>query len=134
MFAAAAADTHYDSVRFGAQITPLRTRGPLRTFVVGKPRGIGNEYICAEAVLESLVHAGLLDPETTRPSATYPRDMFFDRSPNLYVNRHPPLAGGWEVPALWTPVVGWTAKGKDRPPVGEPVTPEVPAEGGRGRR
>ncbi len=83
------------------QMTPIRTRGPLRTVFVGKSNGKRDHYTCAEATLEALVRAGAVDKETARPSATYPRDMFYDRSSNLYINRHPPLACDWEVPALW---------------------------------
>jgi hypothetical protein len=91
----------YGVVRLLLQMTVFRNRGPLRTWLLGKPRGLRNAYICSEVVLEGLVVAGLLDEETTRPSATFPRDLFFDRSPNLYVSRHPPLKCDWEAPALW---------------------------------
>jgi hypothetical protein len=91
----------YGVVRLLAQLTPFRSRGPIRTYFLGKPKGIRSSYICSEAVLEGLVMAGLLDAETTRPSATYPRDMFFDESLNLYINEHLPLAYDWNIPALW---------------------------------
>ncbi len=87
--------------RLAIQITIFRTRGPLRTFFVGRPHGNRNSYFCSELVTESLVAAGLLDPETARPSATYPRDLFFDRSINLYINRHLKLAPDWDPPARW---------------------------------
>lgn len=92
--------------RFMLQITPLRSRGPLRTFVVGRPKRPGmipfRDYFCSEVVLEALVFAGVLPRDTTRPAATYPEDMFFDHSRNRYLDRHPPLGnGGWEVPRLW---------------------------------
>jgi hypothetical protein len=113
-FALLATGHRYDICGFARQLTPFRSRGPIRTYFMGKPRGPGQKYFCAEAVLEGLVHACVLDSETTRPSATYPRDMFFDESPNLYISKHPPLACGWEKPALWTPCVGSTASGKER--------------------
>lgn len=91
----------YGVVRLLAQLTPFRTRGPIRTYFMGKPRGIRDSYICSEAVLEGLVLAGVLDAETTRPSATYPKDMFFDESLNPYIDKHLPLACGWHVPSLW---------------------------------
>lgn len=91
----------YGVVRLLGQLTPFRSRGPCRTEFIGKPRGIRSSYICSEAVLEGLVMARLLDFETTRPAATYPRDMFFDESPNRYISAHLPLAFDWEVPALW---------------------------------
>lgn len=113
-FALAAADRPYATFRVALQTTPLRTRGPLRTFVFGRPRGPGRRYQCAEAVVEALVYAGVRDPRTARPSATYPQDLFYDRSWNPYLDRHPPLGDGWEPPALWTPVLGWALKGRTR--------------------
>ncbi|MCI0702192.1 MAG: hypothetical protein L0241_14000 [Planctomycetia bacterium] len=114
-FALHAADTPYATWRFIAQGTYLNTRGPIRTRFVGRPQGIRGRYICGELVVESVVYAGLIDPRTARPSATYPQDLFYDRSRNPYVDRHPPLAGGWTPSAQWTPVVGWSVKGKEVP-------------------
>lgn len=89
--------------RLAGQLTPFRSRGPLRTAFVGKPQGLERRgYFCSELVCEACVYAGLLDPETTRPSATYPRDLFMDRSPNFYLNRHLKLAPAWDPPARWT--------------------------------
>lgn len=92
----------YAVVRLLAQLTPLKARGILRTNYLGKPKGIRRAYFCSEILLEALVYAGLLDAETVRPSATYPRELFFDRSPIPHIRRHPPLACDYEVPALWT--------------------------------
>jgi hypothetical protein len=85
------------------QVTPLRARGPLRTWVVGKPQG-GDQrsYYCTELVLEALLDIGVLDPATTRPSATYPRDLFFGDSPNPYLHRHLTINCGWHPPQRWT--------------------------------
>ena len=91
----------YAVLRLLMQITPFRSRGPIRTYLFGKPRGIRSSYICSEAVLESLVYADLLEAETTRPSATYPEDMFFDHSTNKYINENLHLQDQWEKPALW---------------------------------
>jgi hypothetical protein len=101
-FALVARDRPYALARFAGQLTPLRSRGPVKTWFVGKPKGIGGRYQCAEGVLEALVYAGLLPAETTRPAATYPRDLFFDSSPNLYIHKHPPLAARWEPPARYS--------------------------------
>jgi hypothetical protein len=85
------------------QMTPFRTRGPLRTFFMGKPHGLKRKaYFCSESVLEACVYAGLLDPTNVRPSATYPRDMFFDHSMNLFLNKYFKLAPYWVPPQLWT--------------------------------
>lgn len=89
--------------RLGGQLTPLRTRGPLRTCFLGKPCGDRRAYFCSELVTESLVAAGAVDRETARPAATYPHDLFFDQSYNLYINQHPPLACDWYPPARWVP-------------------------------
>lgn len=88
--------------RLGAQLTIFRHRGPLRTYFVGKPRGDRASYFCSELVCEACVAAGLLDPERTRPSATYPRDLFFGRSLNPYINTHLDVNAFWCPPARWT--------------------------------
>ena len=88
--------------RFMAQISPFRTRGPIRTEFIGQPHGVRNGYFCSELVVETCVAAGLLDAKTARPSATYPRDLFYDHSANPYLNRHLNLSSCWHVPALWT--------------------------------
>ena len=49
-----------------------------------------------------LVAAGLLDPERTRPSATYPCDLFFGRSYNPFIDKHLDVNAGWHPPARWT--------------------------------
>lgn len=114
-FAAAAADTPYATKRFMLQVTPFRSRGPLRTLVIGKPHGLREKMMCGEAIVEALVYAGVIDGRTARPAATYPQDLFYDESRNHYLDRHPPLAGGWGAPSLWTPLVGVAAKGSERP-------------------
>jgi hypothetical protein len=105
-FALAANGKAFSIRRLAGQLTPLRTRGPIRTAFVGKPHGLDREaYYCSELVSEACVYAGLLDAETTRPSATYPRDLFMDHSPNCYLNKHLKLAPAWDPPARWT---SWT--------------------------
>ncbi len=89
--------------RLGLQLTPFRPRGPLRTRFVGKPHGgCLRTYFCSELVCEACVAAGLLDPERTRPSATYPRDLFYGRSFNPFINHHLDINAGWYPPARWT--------------------------------
>jgi hypothetical protein len=87
--------------RLGIQLTPFRDRGPFRTEHMGKPHGHRKSYYCSELVLECCVAAGLVDPETTRPSATYPHELFFDQSYNRYLRNHLPLIHDWEPPARW---------------------------------
>jgi hypothetical protein len=89
--------------RLGLQLTPFRPRGPLRTRFVGKPHGgCQRTYFCSELVCEACVAAGLLDPERTRPSATYPHDLFYGRSFNLFINHHLDINADWYPPARWT--------------------------------
>ena len=87
--------------RLALQLTPFRTRGPIRTAYVGKPHGSRWSYFCSELVVEACVAAGLLDAATARPSATYPRDLFLDRSLNPYLNQHLQLVPCWDPPARW---------------------------------
>jgi len=106
-FSQAVEGNRYPVLRLLAQMTPLRARGPIRTIFFGKPHGIKNRYICAEATLEGLVYAGLLPHATTRPAATFPRDMFLDTSRNPYIDRHGKLEPhGWEAPRLWVKFPG----------------------------
>lgn len=87
--------------RILGQLTPLRSRGPIRTKYVGKPNGSRDSYFCSELVMESLVAAGLFDACKARPAATYPRDLFFDSSNNPYLNETLKLGDCWEPPARW---------------------------------
>jgi hypothetical protein len=102
-FALAVNERDFSLGRLALQITPFRARGPLRTAFLGKPYGLDREaYYCAELVCEACVYAGIMDAQTTRPSATYPRDLFMDHSLNPYLNRHFKLAPAWDPPARWT--------------------------------
>jgi hypothetical protein len=90
-------------LRLWGQVTPFRSRGPLRTFCVGGPHGPDRcSYYCAELVVEALVYAGTLNPDDTRPSATYPSDFFYDHSVNLFLKKHFKLAPCWGVPSRWS--------------------------------
>jgi hypothetical protein len=89
--------------RLGLQLTPFRSRGPLRTYFVGKPHGGGRRsYFCSELVCEACVAAGLLDPERTRPSATFPHDLYYGRSYNPFIDSHLDVNAGWFPPARWS--------------------------------
>jgi hypothetical protein len=101
-FALAAEGKRFALIRLGGQLTLLRSRGPLRTYFVGGPRGDRSTYYCSELVMEACVAAGLLDPCRTRPSATYPRDLFYGRSLNLFIDTHLDVNAGWHPPARWT--------------------------------
>jgi hypothetical protein len=88
--------------RLGLQLTPFRSRGPLRTYVMGKSNPNRISYYCSELVVEAMVAAGLLDRDIARPSATYPHDLFFEHSFNIYIERHYHLGDCWCPPARWT--------------------------------
>jgi hypothetical protein len=100
-FADAVEGRRFASFRLFLQVTPFRTRGPLRTRFVGGPHGLRDSYYCSELVAEACVAAGLLDARTTRPSATYPRDLFFGHSVNPWIDKHLDMSE-WEPPARWT--------------------------------
>src|SRR6267142_5741296 len=78
-WAAAQNGKWFAALRLVGQLTPFRARGQWRSRYLGKPHGPRNSYFCSELVLESCVAAGLLDRERTRPTCTYPRDLFFGR-------------------------------------------------------
>jgi hypothetical protein len=102
-FAVAQDGKRFALIRLAGQLTLLRCRGPLRTYLLGKPNGHRDAYFCSELVTEACVYAGLIDPANARPAATYPCDLFFDRSNNLFLHRHFKLAPCWDPPARWTP-------------------------------
>jgi hypothetical protein len=102
-FAMAVNERDFAIWRLAEQLTPFRSRGPVKTAFLGKPHGLDREsYYCSELVTEACVYAGLMSAETTRPSATYPRDLYLDRSINPYINKHLKLAPCWDPPARWT--------------------------------
>jgi hypothetical protein len=88
--------------RVVGQLTPFRSRGPIRTEYACGPRGDRAAWFCAELLTEALAASGLIDAATARPAATYPRDLFCDSSPDWWLNRHLNLSCGWHPPARWT--------------------------------
>jgi hypothetical protein len=124
-FAVAVEGRYYSVGKLLKQSTPFRHRGPLRTEYFGKPRavsfsadgsteGVKRTYFCSELVLEALVAARAVDPTTIRPSATYPRDLFFERSINRYLDEHLRLCD-WDPPARWTRCPGTEPILRSRP-------------------
>jgi hypothetical protein len=106
-FAAAQEDKPFALARWFGQLTPLRTRGPIKTWFVGRPHGDRPRWFCSELVMECCAAAGIIDWATARPSATYPSDLFWGRSYNLYLNCHlADLDVGWYPPARWLPSRG----------------------------
>lgn len=103
-FCTAQVGKKFATMRVLGQLTPFRSRGTCRTDHRGEPRGDRDRWFCAELVVEALVAAGLLDAATARPSATYPRDLFYDSSPDPWLDQHLNLSGGWHPPSLWTSV------------------------------
>ena len=101
-FAMAQEGKRFALIRLAGQLTLLRSRGPIRTHFVGTPRGDKGSYFCSELVCESCVAAGLLDPERTRPSATYPHDLFYGKSFNPFINKNLDVNCHWHPPARGT--------------------------------
>lgn len=115
-FAMMADGKEYNLRQFAMQLTFFRSRNPIVTRFAGKPIGPGQEYMCVQIVIEALIYAGVVDARTARPAATYAQDLFYDRSRNPYIDRHPPLAcRGWCEPQLWTPIPGMAVRGHNRP-------------------
>jgi hypothetical protein len=83
------------------QLTPLRLRTGFKIWFVGHPQGHRRDWFCSELVVECCVAAGIMDRETSRPTATYPRDFFLDRSENRYLRRYLDMESGWYPPARW---------------------------------
>jgi hypothetical protein len=101
-FALAQEGKRFAVVRMFQQVGPVKTRGVLRTPFIGRPHGPDRaSYYCSELVVEACVAAGLMDPETARPSATYPRDLFDGRSSNPYLNHHLNMEPTWFPPQRW---------------------------------
>jgi len=104
-FACAQEGKPFALARWFGQLTPLRARGPIKTWFVGEPRGDRPRWFCSELVMECCVAAGIIDRATARPSATYPSDLFWGHSYNLYLNGHLDLERGWYPPARWLPAL-----------------------------
>ena len=104
-FAVKQEDKPFARLRLYRQITPIRSRGPLRTEFIGGPHGADRvSYFCSEMCAEALVYAGLIAPGDARPAATYPHELFFDDSRVPFLNRHFKLGpAGWNPPARWRP-------------------------------
>lgn len=88
--------------RIMMQVTPFRSRSHLRFTSMGGPHGERRRYFCSELACETLLAAGLLDPSKTRPSATYPGDLFFGTSGNAFINENLEINENWEPPARWS--------------------------------
>jgi hypothetical protein len=85
-------------------MTPIRAKGPLRTAWIGGTDLNQIGFFCSEMVTTSLAAAGVIDSELARPSATFPRDLFFGTSLNYFVARGlKPLNDDWDPPARWVP-------------------------------
>jgi hypothetical protein len=100
-FAVAQDGKPFALIRLGGQLTPFRSRGPIRTYFVGGPHGERRNYFCSELVLEACVAACLLNPARTRPAATYPRDIFFGDSLNPFLHKNLDINAYWHPPARW---------------------------------
>jgi hypothetical protein len=110
------------------QMSPFCCRGNHRLCYLGKPHGCRHSYFCSELVTESLVAAGVLDPEKARPVATYPRDLFFGRSTNKFLDCNLEINCGWLPPARWTSCPGNEPHSHKKFPNCFDRAPELPAK------
>jgi hypothetical protein len=124
-FAMAAQGRPFAQWRMIAQAGPFTVKGPLRTSHFGLARAacfepdnpeprMRRNYFCSELATEALVAAGLLDPVTTRPTAMFPRELFFGTSEDRYIKKHLDMSE-WLPPARWTECPGTEPKTKYRP-------------------
>lgn len=124
-FALAAADRPFAAVRMVLQVGPLKTKGLIRTPLSKGPYAacfdpcdpepsMRKKYFCSELVTEACVAACLFDPVTSRPTSTYPRNLFFGDSRVPYLHKHLDMSD-WLPPARWTPCPGTEPDLKPRP-------------------
>lgn len=115
-FALAVADKPFAVVRMALEAGPFKAKGPIRTPLFGRPRAacfdpenpepsLRRSYFCSELVTEALVAACVFDPKTSRPTSTYPRELFFGTSKIPYLKKHLDLSE-WFPPARWTSCPG----------------------------
>jgi hypothetical protein len=104
-FALAQEGKWFACCRMVNQLSFLRCRNPLWIQWLGKPHGNRTTYFCSELVIESCVAAGLMDAEHARPGATFPRDLFFGRSNNAFLDANLQINDAWLPPARWLPTV-----------------------------
>jgi hypothetical protein len=74
-----------------------------RTCWLCKPHGDRRRYFCSELVMDACVGAGLVDNNRARPAATYPRDLFFGRSTNPFLDATLEINDSWLPAARWHP-------------------------------
>jgi len=116
-------------IRMLGQLTPFRSRGPWRTVYRGGPHVDRSRFYCSELVTEACVAAGLVDAATARPSASFPRDLFFGRSHNRFIDEHLDLSE-WQPPARWTSCPGQEIDSIRRfPRLDGDTPPKVPLSG-----
>ena len=91
----------------GAVVRPVDAAACPRSnkdLVRRRARGDRPRWFCSELVTECCVAAGIMNRATARPTATYPSDLFWGHSYNLYLNSHlDDLERGWNPPARWLP-------------------------------
>jgi hypothetical protein len=86
----------YALARLLMQGTPLRARGPVRSYCLGKTCLDRDRWMCSELVVAAMTAAGVLNAKDHPATSFYPRDLCFDEG------RHD-LSAYYEAPALWYP-------------------------------
>jgi len=78
------------------QGTPLRARGPVRSYCLGKTCLDRDRWMCSELVVAAMTAAGVLNAKDHPANSFYPRDLTYDEG-------HHDLSAFYEPPALWYP-------------------------------
>ena len=106
-FACAQEGKPFALARWFGQLTPLRTRGPIKTWFVGEPRGDRPRWFCSELVMECCVAAGHHGPGDRQALGDLSQRPLL--GPLLQpLPQLPPLsdlAAGWYPPARWLPAL-----------------------------
>jgi len=94
----------FSTRRLALQLTPLRSRGPIKTFFAGKPHGLDREaYYCSELVVEPASMQGSWMPPRPVPRRPTRATSSSATGINLYLHLHlPAMNKAWDPPARWT--------------------------------
>jgi hypothetical protein len=93
-FAVSQEGKRYSLLRLARQITPLRTRGPVRTKLFAATIIDRRRWICSDMIIAAGTVAGLFDARVMPASAVYARDIINDQV--------------YDLSCLYEPVARWS--------------------------